>query len=191
MQDALLAFAESAKVFINYITAAANDACKEAKRQTMSQADVLSALDNLQFGELVPGVKESLEGQHIRGSHLWGLYNASMLTMLTCTWGSFAALKKDSRAKNAKKTSDQKKRKVQPEKGTRADSCYASANLANNNLQQCNEGNCALSILFVQVASRRSRSVSALLLRQTSCHSCHQRLLRCSMSQPCQTWRNH
>ena len=61
-QDALLAFAESAKVFINYITAAANDACKEAKRQTMNQTDVLTALEELQFGELIPGVKESLEG---------------------------------------------------------------------------------------------------------------------------------
>ena len=62
-QDALLAFAESAKVFINYITAAANDACKEAKRQTMNQADVLTALEELQFGELIPGVKDSLEGE--------------------------------------------------------------------------------------------------------------------------------
>ena len=62
MQDALLAFAESAKVFINYITAAANDACKEAKRQTMSQADVLTALEELQFGELIPDVKVSIDG---------------------------------------------------------------------------------------------------------------------------------
>ena len=61
-QDALLAFAESAKVFINYITAAANDACKEAKRQTMSEADVLAALEELQFEELIPELKRSLDG---------------------------------------------------------------------------------------------------------------------------------
>ncbi len=58
----MLAFAESAKVFINYVTAAANDACKEAKRQTMSEADVLTALEELQFGELLPELRHSLEG---------------------------------------------------------------------------------------------------------------------------------
>ena len=68
-QDALLAFAESAKVFINYITAAANDACKEAKRQTMNPTDVLTALEELQFGELIPGVKDSLEGEDMYAWH--------------------------------------------------------------------------------------------------------------------------
>ena len=62
MQDALLAFSESAKIFITYITAAANDACKGSKRQTMSEVDVLTALEELDFGELIPALKSSLEG---------------------------------------------------------------------------------------------------------------------------------
>lgn len=39
-QDALLACAEAAKLFIHYLTATANDACKDAKRQTISADDV-------------------------------------------------------------------------------------------------------------------------------------------------------
>ena len=98
-------------MFINYITAAANDACKEAKRQTMSEADVLTALEELHFGELIPELKQSLEGR---------------ARSLTCPWVSlparwplmqysmhFAAFKEDSKAKYSKKTSsDQKKRKA-------------------------------------------------------------------------------
>ena len=61
-QDALLAFSESAKIFISYITAAATDACKVAKRQTMSEADVLTALEELEFGELIPTLRDSLDG---------------------------------------------------------------------------------------------------------------------------------
>ena len=62
LQDALLAFSESAKIFITYITAAANDACKDSARQTLSEADVLTALEELDFGELLPPLKASLEG---------------------------------------------------------------------------------------------------------------------------------
>ena len=62
VQDALLAISESAKIFITYITAAANDACKEGKRQTMSEADVFTALEDLDFGELIPSLRGSMEG---------------------------------------------------------------------------------------------------------------------------------
>jgi DNA polymerase epsilon subunit 3 len=60
-KDALLAFGEAAKLFIHYLTAAANDNCKDAKRQTISADDVMSALNDLEFGELVEPLKQSLE----------------------------------------------------------------------------------------------------------------------------------
>lgn len=61
-KDALLAFSESAKVFINYLTTTANDICHEHKRQTISADDVLQALDDLDFVEMVPQLKDALEG---------------------------------------------------------------------------------------------------------------------------------
>ncbi|KAG7668960.1 hypothetical protein Ndes2526B_g00676 [Nannochloris sp. 'desiccata'] len=60
-KDALLAFGEAAKLFIHYLTAAANDNCKDAKRQTISADDIMTALTDLEFGELVEPLKESLE----------------------------------------------------------------------------------------------------------------------------------
>ena len=60
-KDALLAFGEAAKLFIHYLTAAANDNCKDAKRQTISAEDVMIALTDLEFGELVEPLKASLE----------------------------------------------------------------------------------------------------------------------------------
>eukprot|EP00878_Enallax_costatus_P006819 GHUV01007147.1.p1 GENE.GHUV01007147.1~~GHUV01007147.1.p1 ORF type:complete len:189 (+),score=95.30 GHUV01007147.1:141-707(+) len=60
-KEALLAFAESAKVFISYVTAAANDVCKEKKRQTLSADDVFAALQELEFHELLPPLKESFD----------------------------------------------------------------------------------------------------------------------------------
>ena len=49
-------------MFISYLTSAANDICKEAKRQTISAEDVFSALQDLEFGELLPPLKEALDG---------------------------------------------------------------------------------------------------------------------------------
>jgi histone H3/H4 len=69
-KDALLAFCESGKVFIHYLTATANDVCKEAKRQTISADDVITALEDLEFGELVPELKEALEGEQ-HGLHVF------------------------------------------------------------------------------------------------------------------------
>jgi DNA polymerase epsilon subunit 3 len=62
LQDALLACAEAGKLFIHYLTATANDACKDARRQTISADDVLTALGDLEFAELVEPLKEALEG---------------------------------------------------------------------------------------------------------------------------------
>lgn len=41
---------------------AGNDICKEAKRQIISIEDVFTALEDLEFTELLPSLKESLEG---------------------------------------------------------------------------------------------------------------------------------
>jgi DNA polymerase epsilon subunit 3 len=62
-KEALLAFGESAKVFINYITAMSNDICKENKRQTISAEDVFKALSEIDFDELVEPLKEALQGE--------------------------------------------------------------------------------------------------------------------------------
>jgi DNA polymerase epsilon subunit 3 len=62
-KDALLAFGEAGKLFVHYLTAAANDVCKEAKRQTVSADDVLAALADLEFDEFVEPLKEALEGE--------------------------------------------------------------------------------------------------------------------------------
>ncbi len=61
-KDALLAFSESAKVFINYVTATANDICKESKRQTISVDDIFRALEDTDFVDLIAPLKQSLEG---------------------------------------------------------------------------------------------------------------------------------
>lgn len=60
-------FAAPRQVFIHYLTATANDVCKEAKRQTVSAEDVLTALEDLEFGELVPALREALEGECAQG----------------------------------------------------------------------------------------------------------------------------
>ncbi|GMH32863.1 hypothetical protein BSKO_00697 [Bryopsis sp. KO-2023] len=82
-KDALLAFSESARVFIWYVTSTANDICREAKRQTVGADDVLRALDDLDFGDFVPQLREVLED-----------------------------FKKDAKEKSRKKQEQLKKRKV-------------------------------------------------------------------------------
>uniref|UniRef100_A0A6N2L5H3 Transcription factor CBF/NF-Y/archaeal histone domain-containing protein n=1 Tax=Salix viminalis TaxID=40686 RepID=A0A6N2L5H3_SALVM len=59
-KDALLAFSESARIFIHYLTATANDICKESKRQTMNAGDVFKALEDIEFPEFVGPLKVSL-----------------------------------------------------------------------------------------------------------------------------------
>ncbi|KAL4433109.1 hypothetical protein ABPG77_006536 [Micractinium sp. CCAP 211/92] len=64
-KDALLACSEAAKLFIHYLAATANDACRDAKRQTVSADDVLTALEDLEFGELVEPLKAALEAYRL------------------------------------------------------------------------------------------------------------------------------
>ncbi|KAA0061718.1 DNA polymerase epsilon subunit D isoform X1 [Cucumis melo var. makuwa] len=66
-KDSLLAFCESARIFIHYLSATflsrANDICKESKRQTIKAEDVLKALEDMEFPELVRPLKASLNGE--------------------------------------------------------------------------------------------------------------------------------
>jgi DNA polymerase epsilon subunit 3 len=60
-KDARTAFARSASIFALYVTAAANDLCRDAKRATITAQDVYKALDELEFETLTPQVKEFVE----------------------------------------------------------------------------------------------------------------------------------
>ncbi|KAL3324876.1 hypothetical protein AABB24_038801 [Solanum stoloniferum] len=62
LRDSLLAFSESARLFIHYLSATANDICKESKRQTINAEDVFKALEEIEFPELIEPLKASLEG---------------------------------------------------------------------------------------------------------------------------------
>ncbi|XP_060169853.1 DNA polymerase II subunit B4 [Lycium barbarum] len=61
LRDSLLAFSESARIFIHYLSATANDICKESKRQTINAEDVFKALEEIEFPELIEPLKASLE----------------------------------------------------------------------------------------------------------------------------------
>jgi DNA polymerase epsilon subunit 3 len=65
-KDATLALAESAKVLINFLTATSNDICKEKKRQTINADDVLQALEEVDFGDLVAPLQVALDGARER-----------------------------------------------------------------------------------------------------------------------------
>ncbi|PKU60231.1 DNA polymerase epsilon subunit 3 [Dendrobium catenatum] len=60
-KDALIAFSESARIFIHYLSATANDICKESRRQTINAEDVFKALDDMEFTEFIQPLRDSLE----------------------------------------------------------------------------------------------------------------------------------
>lgn len=62
LRDSLTAFSESARIFIHYLSAAANDICKESKRQTINAEDVFKALEDIEFSEFIEPLKAALEG---------------------------------------------------------------------------------------------------------------------------------
>ncbi|KAH9699742.1 CBFD NFYB HMF domain-containing protein [Citrus sinensis] len=64
-KDALLAFCESARIFIHYLSATANDICKESKRQTINAEDVLKAIEEIDFTEFVDPLRDSLDAKQI------------------------------------------------------------------------------------------------------------------------------
>ncbi|KAJ8551996.1 hypothetical protein K7X08_028439 [Anisodus acutangulus] len=61
LRDSLVAFSESARIFIHYLSATANDICKESKRQTINAEDVFKALEEIEFPELIEPLRASLE----------------------------------------------------------------------------------------------------------------------------------
>ncbi|GAB4824696.1 DNA polymerase II subunit B4 [Ancistrocladus abbreviatus] len=60
-QEAQLAFSESSRIFIHYLSATANDICKESRRTTINAEDVLKALDEIEFSEYVDPLKAALD----------------------------------------------------------------------------------------------------------------------------------
>ena len=60
-KESKAAFTRAAGIFIVYLTSCANDFCMENKRQTISSADVLAALKELEFDDFVPQVQEFLD----------------------------------------------------------------------------------------------------------------------------------
>ncbi|XP_027909700.1 DNA polymerase epsilon subunit 3 isoform X1 [Vigna unguiculata] len=62
-KDGLLAFSESGRIFIHYLSATANDICKESKRQIVNAEDVFKALEETEFSEFIRPLKASLEAE--------------------------------------------------------------------------------------------------------------------------------
>ncbi|RZC84068.1 hypothetical protein C5167_046849 [Papaver somniferum] len=60
-KEAILAFGESARIFIHYLSATAKDVCKESKRQTINAEDIFEALEEIEFQEFIEPLKASLD----------------------------------------------------------------------------------------------------------------------------------
>lgn len=54
-------FCKAAGLFILYLTTTANDTCKLNKRTTVTAADVMEALNELEFDEFIPPLQSFLE----------------------------------------------------------------------------------------------------------------------------------
>ena len=61
-KEALSAFAESARIFIHFLTATANEVCHESKRLTINAEDVLKAIEDAEFHEFLEPLREALAG---------------------------------------------------------------------------------------------------------------------------------
>ncbi|KFY72437.1 hypothetical protein V499_07396, partial [Pseudogymnoascus sp. VKM F-103] len=59
--NAMLAMTKSATVFVGYLAAHANEYAQAANRKTVAPADVLRALEDLEFGEFRPRLERELE----------------------------------------------------------------------------------------------------------------------------------
>jgi len=115
-KEALAAFNESAKIFIHYLTATANDLCRDGKRQTISVDDVFRAIEELEFGEFTEPLKQSLEGtshKHKSGvpTKLFQTFHFTQLSDVSPI--RLAGFKKSAAAKTAQRTErEDKKRKA-------------------------------------------------------------------------------
>ncbi|KAJ4979146.1 hypothetical protein NE237_009926 [Protea cynaroides] len=67
-KDALLAFSESARIFIHYLSATANDICLDSKRQTINADDVLKAIEEIEFPEFIRPLETSLDAFRIKNA---------------------------------------------------------------------------------------------------------------------------
>ncbi|OBT80050.1 hypothetical protein VF21_01151 [Pseudogymnoascus sp. 05NY08] len=59
--NAMLAMTKSATVFVGYLATHANEYAQAANRKTVAPADVLKALEDLEFGEFRPRLERELE----------------------------------------------------------------------------------------------------------------------------------
>lgn len=60
-KESKAAFSKAAGIFILYLSACANDFCADGKRSTISSADVVNALKELDLTDMVPQLDEFLE----------------------------------------------------------------------------------------------------------------------------------
>merc|ERR1711976_1206 len=61
-KEARMAMSKAASIFILYCTSCANNLVMENKRKTLRDMDILSALEEMEFGEFVPQLKNNLDG---------------------------------------------------------------------------------------------------------------------------------
>ncbi|XP_021716752.1 DNA polymerase epsilon subunit 3-like [Chenopodium quinoa] len=59
-REALIAFSESARIFIHYLSATAHDICSDSNRQIINADDVLNALEEVEFSEFIEPLRASL-----------------------------------------------------------------------------------------------------------------------------------
>ncbi|XP_021716348.1 DNA polymerase epsilon subunit 3-like [Chenopodium quinoa] len=59
-KEALIAFSESARIFIHYLSATAHDICSDSNRQIINADDVLNALEEVEFSEFIEPLRASL-----------------------------------------------------------------------------------------------------------------------------------
>ncbi|XP_043286154.1 DNA polymerase epsilon subunit 3 [Venturia canescens] len=60
-KEARVAVAKAASIFILYLTSAANTIAKKGNRKTISGADVIQAMEEIEFEQFVTPLKDALE----------------------------------------------------------------------------------------------------------------------------------
>ena len=71
-KEARMAMSKAASIFILYCTSCANNLVMENKRKTLRDVDILAALEEMEFGEFVPQLKQNLEGKwNLKVAVLW------------------------------------------------------------------------------------------------------------------------
>lgn len=63
-KEARIAISKAASIFVLYCTACANNLVMENKRKTLRDTDIMAALEEMDFGEFCPQLKENLEGKN-------------------------------------------------------------------------------------------------------------------------------